>query len=106
MGMPFGMIFAIFLIVVFVVIAFMAVDHFLDLGQSASVGMFYEDLQGAVDDAVRNQESDSDFVINLPGDTEQDILDLEVAGFLKLVQQPGTLARLEHMLKTGKPLRN
>jgi len=38
--------------------------------------------------------------------TEQNILDLEVAGFINLVQQPGTLARLEHMLKTGKPLRN
>ncbi len=38
--------------------------------------------------------------------TEQNMLDLELAGFLNLVQQPGTLARLEHMLKTGKPLRN
>ncbi len=37
---------------------------------------------------------------------EQDILDLELAGFLFLVQQTGTLKRLEHMLKTGKPLRN
>jgi len=49
--------------------------------------------------------SDGDTDITQPL-TEQDILDLEVAGFLKLVQQPGTLARLEHMLKTGKPLRN
>jgi len=38
--------------------------------------------------------------------TEQDLLDLELEAFLTLVQQPGTLARLEHMLKTGKPLRN
>ncbi|NOR79879.1 MAG: 3-hydroxyacyl-CoA dehydrogenase [Methyloprofundus sp.] len=38
--------------------------------------------------------------------TEQNILDLELSGFLNLVQQAGTLARLEHMLKTGKPLRN
>ncbi|WP_428353572.1 3-hydroxyacyl-CoA dehydrogenase NAD-binding domain-containing protein [Methyloprofundus sp.] len=38
--------------------------------------------------------------------TEQNMLDLELASFIHLVQQPGTLARLEHMLKTGKPLRN
>ncbi len=38
--------------------------------------------------------------------TEQDLLDLELENFIYLVQQPGTLARLEHMLKTGKPLRN
>ena len=38
--------------------------------------------------------------------TEQDLLDLELEAFLYLLQQPGTLARLEHMLKTGKPLRN
>lgn len=68
MGMPFGMIFAIFLIVVFVVIAFIAVGYFLDIGKSASVGLFYDELQGAVNDAVRGQESDRDFVINLPSD--------------------------------------
>lgn len=38
--------------------------------------------------------------------TEQDILDLELQAFLNLVKQPRTLARLEHMLKTGKPYRN
>ncbi len=38
--------------------------------------------------------------------TEQDLLDLELKSFIHLVQQPATLARLEHMLKTGKPLRN
>ncbi len=71
MGMPFGMIFAIFLIVVFVVIAFQAVSYFLDIGESASVGMFYEELQEAVNDAVRGQESDKDFEINLPGDIDR-----------------------------------
>lgn len=38
--------------------------------------------------------------------TEQDLLNLELQAFLALVRQPATLARLEHMLKTGKPLRN
>lgn len=38
--------------------------------------------------------------------TEQAILALELEAFLALVKQSGTLARLDHMLKTGKPLRN
>lgn len=37
---------------------------------------------------------------------EDDLLALEREAFLCLVRQPGTLQRLEHMLKTGKPLRN
>ncbi len=46
---------------------------------------------------------DTDLMLPL---TEQQLLDLELEAFLALVKQPGTLARLEHMLKTGKPLRN
>ena len=38
--------------------------------------------------------------------TEQDILALERAAFLRLIRNPGTLARIETMLTTGKPLRN
>jgi len=68
MGMPFGMIFAILLIVVFVVIAGIAVAGFLDIGKSAGVGMFYDELQNAVDGAMRGQSSDVEFEIDLPGD--------------------------------------
>ena len=46
---------------------------------------------------------DCDFLAPL---TEDVILKLELEAFVELVKQPGTLARLEHMLKTGKPLRN
>jgi 3-hydroxyacyl-CoA dehydrogenase len=38
--------------------------------------------------------------------TEQDILDLEREAFLSLCGMPATQARMEHTLKTGKPLRN
>jgi 3-hydroxyacyl-CoA dehydrogenase len=37
---------------------------------------------------------------------ESKILDLERESFLRLLRTPGTLARIEHMLETGKPLRN
>jgi 3-hydroxyacyl-CoA dehydrogenase len=38
--------------------------------------------------------------------TEQDYLDLEFEAFLSLCGEEKTLARIEHMLKTNKPLRN
>lgn len=38
--------------------------------------------------------------------TEQQILNLERAAFTRLIKQDGTLARIETMLTTGKPLRN
>jgi 3-hydroxyacyl-CoA dehydrogenase len=38
--------------------------------------------------------------------TEDKFLALERAGFLKLLKTPATLARIEHLLETGKPLRN
>jgi len=37
---------------------------------------------------------------------EEQLLNLERAAFMRLMKTPGTLARIEHMLVTGKPLRN
>jgi 3-hydroxyacyl-CoA dehydrogenase len=37
---------------------------------------------------------------------EETLLDLERSAFMELVRQPGTLARVETMLLTGRPLRN
>lgn len=38
--------------------------------------------------------------------TEDDLLALEREAFMDLVKTPGSVARVEHMLETGKPLRN
>ncbi len=38
--------------------------------------------------------------------TEDDLSRLERQAFMDLLRTPGTLARIEHMLDTGKPLRN
>lgn len=38
--------------------------------------------------------------------TEEDILKLELAQFSELLHNEGTMARIEHMLDTGRPLRN
>ncbi|MGI9505845.1 MAG: 3-hydroxyacyl-CoA dehydrogenase, partial [Geminicoccaceae bacterium] len=37
---------------------------------------------------------------------EDDLLKLERRAFMTLIKTPATLARIEHMLETGKPLRN
>jgi 3-hydroxyacyl-CoA dehydrogenase len=37
---------------------------------------------------------------------DDDLLGLERQAFMTLVREPATLARMEHMLETGKPLRN
>lgn len=46
---------------------------------------------------------DADITVEL---TEGDVLALEREAFNALVRHPDTLARVEHMLETGKPLRN
>jgi 3-hydroxyacyl-CoA dehydrogenase len=38
--------------------------------------------------------------------TEDEMLALERAAFMRLIKSAGTLARIEHLLATGKPLRN
>jgi 3-hydroxyacyl-CoA dehydrogenase len=38
--------------------------------------------------------------------SEGDLLTIERAEFMKRVHDPRTMARIEHMLETGKPLRN
>ncbi|GAB4372091.1 MAG: 3-hydroxyacyl-CoA dehydrogenase/enoyl-CoA hydratase family protein [Kiloniellaceae bacterium] len=38
--------------------------------------------------------------------SEDTVMKMERAAFMRLVKTPGTLARVEHMLETGKPLRN
>jgi len=70
LGMPIGMIFSIFLIVVFIVIAFIAIKQFLVIGDAAKIGDFYQDLQGKVDDFMRSTGEKS-FKINLPSDIEK-----------------------------------
>jgi 3-hydroxyacyl-CoA dehydrogenase len=46
---------------------------------------------------------DSDFTTTV---TEAQVLEMERREFMRLVHMPETMARIETMLKTGKPLRN
>ncbi len=45
----------------------------------------------------------TDFIVET---TEDQVLKLERQGFMALLKTKGTLARVEHMLETGRPLRN
>jgi len=71
MGLPFGMIFALILIVVFIVFAFIAIGGFLDIEPVIEVGLFYDELQAAVDDARSGQYTEADFKIDLPSGIEK-----------------------------------
>ncbi len=66
MEMPFGIIFAIILIVIFLVVAFIAVNHFLNIGSCSSVGLFYDEFQKKVDSAWEGQEMSFDFKVSVP----------------------------------------
>ncbi|MGC9309753.1 MAG: hypothetical protein ACP5D2_03620 [Candidatus Nanoarchaeia archaeon] len=71
LGMPFGVIFSIFLIIVFIVIAFIAIGHFLDIGKCGKIGQFYDKLQAGVREAHFSQESNVLFEPDLPSGIEQ-----------------------------------
>jgi 3-hydroxyacyl-CoA dehydrogenase len=58
-------------------------------------------VSGALADVVSGGDAD----MMLPVDEDR-LSKLERESFMQLVRRPETLARIEHMLSTGKPLRN
>jgi 3-hydroxyacyl-CoA dehydrogenase len=76
----------------------MAVEGFRKLGKATPHD---EVVAGALAEVLSG--GDTDFTESL---SEDAILELERSAFMSLVRHPGTLARMEHMLETGKPLRN
>ena len=67
MGMPFGLIFTIMLIVLFIVIAFIVIKHFVSIGDCAKVGLFYNNFQTKVNEALESQSfSNVTFAVSLP----------------------------------------
>ena len=76
----------------------MAVKDFRKKGLATP---YDEVVSGELGTVLSGGEAD---IIDRP--SEQDILKLEQAAFMRLIKQDGTLARIETMLTTGKPLRN
>lgn len=76
----------------------MAVDGFDKLGKVTP-------HDRVVADALAQVLSGGDCDLTEPL-SERDLLELELRHFMRLARHPDTLARMEHMLQTGKPLRN
>jgi len=76
----------------------MAVDGFVKLGKATK-----HDVVVSSELAATLSGGDTDVTEML---TEDDLLALERKHFMSLLKHPDTLARMEHMLTTGKPLRN
>jgi 3-hydroxyacyl-CoA dehydrogenase len=77
---------------------FMAIDGFVASGKATPHDVVVSKILAHV-----LSGGDTDIADEL---SEQQMLDLEVAGFMELVKTKGSIARIEHMLATGKPLRN
>ncbi|MDX1529558.1 MAG: 3-hydroxyacyl-CoA dehydrogenase, partial [Gammaproteobacteria bacterium] len=76
----------------------MAVDGFRKLGKATPHD---EVVAGALANVLSGGDTD------MTETTSEDaILELERSAFMSLIRHPDTLARMEHMLETGKPLRN
>jgi len=76
----------------------MAVDGFHQRGMATDYDVV---VSGELANVLSGGEAD---IIDRP--SEGDVLALERAAFMRLIKQEGTLARIEQMLTTGKPLRN
>ena len=76
----------------------MAVAGFARLGKATPHDV-------VVSDEVAGVLSGGDTDVTTPV-TEDRLYELEREGFMRLVRTAGSLARVEHMLETGKPLRN
>jgi 3-hydroxyacyl-CoA dehydrogenase len=76
----------------------MAVDGFAKLGK---VTPHDKVVAGALMEVLSGGDTDVTEPLS-----ERDLLALELKHFMRLTHHPDTLARMEHMLETGKPLRN
>ncbi|MGD9163500.1 MAG: 3-hydroxyacyl-CoA dehydrogenase/enoyl-CoA hydratase family protein [Chromatiales bacterium] len=76
----------------------MAVEGFVKLGKVTPHDLV---VAGALSEVLSGGDTDVTEPL-----TEADLLALELKHFMRLARHPDTLARMEHMLETGKPLRN
>ena len=66
LGLSFGVIFSILLIIFFVMIAFIAINAFLNTRDCAKLGIFLSNFQSDVDKAWNAQRDEFDFKGDLP----------------------------------------
>ena len=66
MELPFGMIFSIFLIAIFIVVAIYAINYFLNLQKCTQVNLYADDLQKRIDNLWNGQKGQDSFSAPLP----------------------------------------
>jgi hypothetical protein len=69
-GMSVNVIFSIFLIVVFISVAFVAINFFLKMNNSGQIGNFYEDFQEEIDNAWASSGTSKTFEVDLSNKIE------------------------------------
>jgi hypothetical protein len=69
-GLSFGMIFAVILIIFFVIIAFFVIKQFLCTRDCAKIGIFYDSLNKKVEDAWNSGDITNKFNIDMPPNIE------------------------------------
>jgi len=69
-GMSFGVIFSIILIVFILVVAGIAINHFLNLKKCTQIGLFIEDVQADIDKAWNSQKYIDKADYSLPSNLE------------------------------------
>ena len=69
-GMSFGVIFSIILIVFILVVAGIAVNHFLGLKKCTQIGLFIEDIQKDIDTAWNSQKFTDESSYSLPSNLD------------------------------------
>ena len=62
--------FSIFIIIAIIAVAFYAITHFLSLDNCAQIGMFYDDFQGEITQAWKDEIYEDTFVVKLPKEVE------------------------------------
>ncbi len=68
--MSFGVIFSIIIIIFILVVAGIAVNHFLGLKKCTQIGLFLEDLEKNINKAWNSQSSSFEFSSTLPGNLD------------------------------------
>lgn len=66
-GMSFGWLFSLILIIFFIFTAIYGIRAFLNMASCSKVGTFYGSLQDKIDEAYRSSSSDFEMDVNIPG---------------------------------------
>jgi len=69
--MPFGVIFSIILIAIFLVVAFMVIKHFLSLQKCSEISIFMKSFQENVDEVWKSSSRTKTMDVILPGVIEE-----------------------------------